>query len=62
VLSLPPVKLQVGMTDADYCSHYENPLKMDKDAGARIMRRELDDFQASSNVRRECVTSPCLFP
>ena len=62
VLSLPPVKIRVGMTDADYCSHYENPLKMDKDAGARIMRRELEDFQASSNVRRECVTSPCLFP
>jgi hypothetical protein len=62
VLTLPPTRIRADMTDEDYRSHYENPLKMDRDAGARIMHRELGDFQASSNVRRDCVTGPCLFP
>jgi hypothetical protein len=62
VLSLPPSVIRRGITDDEYRSHYEAPLKMDAEAPDRLMNRELADFHKSSQVERGLSTSTCLFP
>jgi hypothetical protein len=62
VLSLPPSVIRRGITDDDYRSHYEAPLKMDAVAPDRLMNRELADFHKSSRVERGLSTTTCLFP